>query len=272
MTVSALKGTLTLPKSPNVWITRDTARSTAFEAQLDPGRWQVNQLPVLQTVPAGKPQEQANVIRDLHSCDWIIFTSQNAVAHFAHLLTKHAQALTQRQHLAAVGEQTARAMREQGWSPEFVSEVADGRSLGETLLPLILESGADANPRVLFPCSVRASHDLQSALAGVTFVRFECYDTREHPDLAETLPRTPEPGVIVFTSPSAVDILLSRRTVDREAVVVSIGPATTDTLLAQGFPLVWEPAERSMAGLARMINGLYADSKTTSSPTIAAHP
>ncbi|MBI5867380.1 MAG: uroporphyrinogen-III synthase [candidate division Zixibacteria bacterium] len=87
--------------------------------------------------------------------------------------------------------------------------------------------------------------------------RFVCYDTIQHPDLEQTLLALPDPDVVVFTSPSAVKFLLACRTLPMHIHAVSIGPSTTDALIAAGFPLVWEAVDRSLEGLAEVVHGLF---------------
>jgi uroporphyrinogen-III synthase len=210
------------------------------------------------TIVAGDPAQQSAALENLHSYDWILFTSKRTVTRFAALLHEHGKTFDSGQRLAAVGARTAQAMREHGWRVDFISEVADGRSFGDAMRKRL----NDGPVRILFPCGARASNELEAALDGpaVAFERLVCYDTVESPDLAAQVETLPSPDVIVFTSPSAVHILLSRRPAEPHTKVVSIGPATTECLLGHGFPIVWEAVDRSMPGLAaEVVDGLNAN-------------
>ncbi|MEW5875372.1 MAG: hydroxymethylbilane synthase [Candidatus Zixiibacteriota bacterium] len=246
------------PDKVNVWITREYDKAGEFINALDPARFKTEALSVHAMIEAGDPQQQSASLKNLTAYDWVLFTSQKTVARFAALLKQHGASFQSGQRLAAVGSRTAKAMRDQGWRVDFISEVADGKSFGEAMRARL----RDTNARILFPCGAKASNDLEDSIggSGLDFERLVCYDTVESPSLAPQLERLAEPHLIVFTSPSAVDILLSRRRATRNTTVVSIGPATTDRLLSHGFPIVWETVDRSMTGLAAEVNsGLSAD-------------
>ena len=247
-----------------VWITRESERAAEFIGASGSDRLDITALPVFCAVDAGGHDSHLEVMAHLETYNWIIFTSQITVLQFAALMKKYETTLTPLTRLAAIGGKTKRAMEKQGWRVDFVSDVADAVSLGESFMVQLSATATDGNPssaRLLFPCSAKASHELELAAAksGITLERLVCYDTIEHPDLAQTVASLPQPDIVVFTSPSAADFLLARQDIDRETTVVSIGPATTDSLMAHGFPLVWESADRSLEGLAEVIHGLVAD-------------
>lgn len=247
-----------------VWITRAPARAAEFAQACDNSRVDVAALPVFVAVDAGDPDTQRRAMAGLNAYDWIIFTSQITVLQFANLMDQHGSAFTTQNRLAAIGAKTARAMKEQGWKVDFVSDVPDAVSLSEAFRAhLSGTSQGDVNSKqhMLFPCSAKASHELESAAekGGFELDRLVCYDTVAHPDLNSSISAQPQPDIVVFTSPSAAEFLLAESSLAPETAVVSIGPATTEYLLSRGFPLVWEAANRSMEGLAEVIHGLLAD-------------
>lgn len=267
-TVTYLRGepsvNLGSERRANVWITRALARAGEFVQACNSGRVDVAALPVFVAVDAGDGESQKTAMTGLGSYDWIIFTSQITVLQFANLMDEHGSAFSPQNRLAAIGAKTARAMKEQGWKVDFVSDVPDARSLSEAFKAYLSDtSDSDSNsrPHILFPCSAKASHELESAAekGGFDLDRLVCYDTIAHPDLKQSIGAQPQPDIVVFTSPSAAEFLLAESSLDPETAVVSIGPATTEYLLSRGFPLVWEAANRSMEGLAEVIHGLLAD-------------
>jgi hydroxymethylbilane synthase len=266
-TVNFLRGQLVLKldsgRRARVWITREPDRAAEFVNACDPNRVDVAALPVFCAVDAGDDDSKKQAVTGLESYDWIIFTSQITVLQFATLMAKHQAQFTARTRLAAIGAKTARSMKEQGWKADFVSDVADAVSLGEAFMAHLADSSkADdkSHPRILFPCSAKASHELESAAekSGFALEQLVCYDTVAHPDLKQTIAAQLQADIVVFTSPSAAEFLLAENNLTHETVVVSIGPATSEYLLAHGFPLVWEAADRSMEGLAEVIHGLIA--------------
>jgi len=158
-------------------------------------------------VDAGGHDSHLAVMAHLETYNWIIFTSQITVLQFAALMKKYETTLTPLTRLAAIGGKTKRAMEKQGWRVDFVSDVADAVSLGESFMVQLSATATDGNPssaRLLFPCSAKASHELEIAAAksGINLERLVCYDTIEHPDLAQTVASLPQPDIVVFTSPA----------------------------------------------------------------------
>lgn len=266
-TVAYLRGEPSLKldagQRARVWITRDPARAAEFVQACDSSQVDIAALPVFVAVDAGDADSQKQAMTGLASFDWIIFTSQITVLQFATRMDKYESSFTANTRLAAIGARTARAMKEQGWKVDFVSDVPDAVSLSEAFMAHLADSsGAEDKslPHVLFPCSAKASNELESAAArgGFKLERLVCYDTVAHPELKQTMAAQPQADIVVFTSPSAAEFLLAEDGLAPETAVLSIGPATTDYLLARGFPLVWEAANRSMEGLAEVIHGLIA--------------
>lgn len=241
----------------SVWITREPARVDEFCADCDPERFDVFAIPVFYAIPAGDAAQRARITGGLAKYRWAFFTSQTTVTEFARLLAEAGLALPAQLKIAAVGNKTARAIKSQGWRLDFVSDVADAQSLGERFVSHVRD---DAGP-ILFPCGAKASADLENIAgeSGLQLERFVCYDTIEHPDLKQTLMALPDPDLVVFTSPSAVKFLLASRPLPMHIHAVSIGPSTTDALIAAGFPIVWESVERSLEGLAEVVHGLFPE-------------
>jgi len=259
--VSYLRGVAPSPVDPGrrvrIWITREPARADEFCADCDPARFDVAAVPVFYAVKAGSPEQHKQALSRLASYGWIFFTSQTTVTEFARLMQEAGASLSPQTMIAAVGNKTARAIKHQGWRLDFVSEVADAESLGKQFVA----HPKAATGTILFPCGAKASADLEKIAlgGGLLLERLVCYDTIEHPDLAQTLLALPDPDAAVFTSPSAVKFLVARRALPSHIPVVSIGPSTTDTLVAAGFPIVWEAVDRSLKGLAEVVHGLYPE-------------
>lgn len=240
-----------------LWITREPARAAEFCNDCDTARFDIAAVPVFYAVSAGSSDQHRRILDRLSTYEWIFFTSQTTVTEFAELMRANNAVLGAQTKIAAVGNKTARAIQHHGWRLDFVSPIADAESLAlefQSAMP------TPAGP-ILFPCGAKASTDLEELAAanGYQIERFVCYDTIEHPDLGRTLMALPDPDAVVFTSSSAVNFLMARRSLPAHIPVVSIGPSTTDALLAAGFPIVWEAADRSLKGLAEVIHGLFPE-------------
>jgi hydroxymethylbilane synthase len=240
----------------SVWITREPERAQAFIQAVASPRLEAVPVPVFVTVEAGDRDHQRRCLADLAAYDWVIFTSQVTVREFKRLLQEHRAAFSPTTRLAAVGKKTAQAMREAGWAPHFVGDVADAVSLAEQFAAEF----KGAIGRVLFPCGAAAGEDLETGLAAEAgaFERLVCYDMVKHPQLAGCTRSLKDPAAVVFTSPQAARFLLSERSLPAQALPVAIGPATSEALLSLGCPLVFEAFDRSLEGTAEVIHGLFA--------------
>ena len=247
---------LTLDHAPRVWITREPGRAGGFLEQLAGSGVEVAAIPTFVAVEAGDADRQKAVLNTLSNYNWIVFTSQVTVTRFQDMMAQHKVAFPESMRLAAVGRKTAGAMTDAGWRVDFTSHIADAESLGEEFLA---RHGEEALS-MLFPCSAKAAQTLARTMSegSVTLERLVCYDTVAHPDLAATVAALPGPDIVAFTSPSAVDFLLACESVGRELVPISMGPSTTARLRERGFAVVWEPADRSLEGLAEVVHGLLA--------------
>ncbi len=238
-----------------LWITREPERAGDFSRALNSQRFQVTAVPVFKSRAAGNSDQQKNALANLDSYEWVMFTSQVAVREFKRLMDQYGATWSDDTRRAAVGKKTARAMSELGWTVDFVGQIADAASLAEQFA---FENRGEIG-RVLFPCGTRAGNDLEVGLesAVTRLERFECYDMDVHPDLPGTMAVASSPNVTVFTSPQAARFLLAERPLLKDCLTVSIGPATSDTLLSLGCTLVYEAFDRSLEGIAEVINGLF---------------
>ncbi|HUU46926.1 MAG TPA: uroporphyrinogen-III synthase, partial [Acidobacteriota bacterium] len=252
-----------------VWISRESERAGAFRSACDESLFDVWAVPTFYAIEAGSKDAHTAAARNLDSYDWVFLTSQIAVQRFAEILREHGVTLGERPRLAAIGHKTAAAIVQQGWKVSFISDVPDAHALAESFA----DAAGEHVGRILFPCARVASDTLQTEMAVECdgFERLVCYDTREHPQLAASIAALPDPDAIVFTSPQAARFLIARRPVDNKVVVVAIGPATTEALLAAGSKLVYESPERSLEGTAEVINGLFTAPATPPLAPYTAH-
>jgi hydroxymethylbilane synthase len=247
---------LSIGVSPvRVWITREPERVEDFSKALRSGRFQITSIPVFKAKAAGSAEQQKMALANLASYEWVMFTSQVAVHGFKGLMDQHNAKWSADTRRAAVGKKTARAMTELGWTVEFVGQVADAASLAEQFA---FENRGEIG-RVLFPCGTRAGNDLEIGLERVVtrMERLECYDMDVHPEMVKTIAASPIPHAIVYTSPQAARFLLAERPHLKECLAVSIGPATSETLLSLGCTFAYEAFDRSLEGIAEVINGLF---------------
>jgi uroporphyrinogen III methyltransferase/synthase len=190
--------------------------------------------------------------------DWLIFTSQNAVAiYWEQLLGRgcDARALAGLR-IAAVGPATAGALLEHGITVDVIPE----RFVAEGLLEIMRERDDVAGKRVLYVTAEGARDVLQTGLRemGAQVAVIEAYRSIIDGAGAETLARAISAGKVdlaTFTSGSAVKGYIEAVGEDLALQVpaASIGPQTSDALREAGIEVKAEAEESTIDGLVSAV-------------------
>ena len=237
-----------------VLVTRAAPQAGKLSAALREAGLVPVEVPVLEIGPPDELAPLDTALRQLNCYDWLLFTSANTVdALLARANTLNVRPTAgMRFKVAAVGEATAKALREAGFSVDLVPEkyVAEGlleALKGEMQGRFLLARAAQA--RDVIPDALRA--------AGAQIDVVEAYCNRMPDSAPAQLRAAIDQGIqlATFTSSSSVTHL-------RDAVLaanlawplpgvkaVSIGPVTTETLKECGWPPVTEALPFDMVGL-----------------------
>jgi uroporphyrinogen-III synthase len=190
--------------------------------------------------------------------DWVMFTSQNAVAIFWEQLLgagRDSRALAGVK-IAAVGPATAGALLERGITVDLIPK----RFVAEGLLELLRERDDMAGARVLYVTAQGARDVLPDGLeemrAGVTVI--EAYKSIPDGQGAEKLARAIEAGKVdlaTFTSASSVKAYVDAVGDDLALRVpaASIGEKTSDALREAGIEVRREAEESTIDGLVAAV-------------------
>jgi len=176
----------------------------------------------------------------LASCDWIVLTSVRGVKALAELPPGP--------RFAAVGTETARALRARGITPSHLPGRADGADLGDTLPDV-------KGKRIALVRASAASTDLPDRLRrrGATVEEVTAYRTVEGPAASAEKLRDaladPELAAVLFASGSAVRGFLDLGGSAR-LPAITIGPRTTNSARELGFVVMAEADAQSVSGLA----------------------
>jgi len=202
------------------------------------------EVPVLKIFPPKSFVPLDAALRDLESYHWLILTSANTVRALVERSAAIGVAPGQFDDLqvAAVGESTAKAAREAGFSVTFVPESYVAESLLEGLL------AQAKSQRILIARAAVARDVIPDALraAGATVSVVEAYQNLMPDEAPGLLRQALAQGIdaATFTSSSSVRHLASAAAEAQVAwpfggvVACSIGPVTSQTLRESG----WEPA------------------------------
>jgi uroporphyrinogen III methyltransferase/synthase len=215
---------------------------------------EVLELPALRVVPLdSEPLSEA--LDRIAEYDWVVFTSQNAVAFLWQALRvagRDARALAGRK-LACVGPATADALLARG----LAADVVPGRFVAEGVLEALDERDDVQGCRVLYVAAEGARDVLPDGLTDrgcrvdVVPVYRTASDGAGSGVLREAL-STGRVDAVTFASASAVRGFVEAVGAElaRRAPAVSIGPVTSDAVRAAGITLAVEASDASIDGLA----------------------
>lgn len=213
-----------------VFITRHVAHDGHFRNVLEGNGFHVDGFPLIET--------RSIPFKELPACEWIFFSSKNAVRHF--FLQRP---VLSGQRFACIGRATAEALRAEGHRAEFIGSQADTRMAGKQF------ATRAGSQRVLFPQAKGSMRSIQQQ-----FVR---KDQVIDLPVYETIKReggpVPAADIMVFTSPSNVAAFFEQHTVDARQAVVAMGDATAAALREFRIIHPGMPDTYDEAGLARAV-------------------
>jgi uroporphyrinogen III methyltransferase/synthase len=220
-----------------ILVTRPEGPSDTLVQALRQRGYRVHAVPTMQTEPVDfNPQLLAD-------CDWIVVTSVRGV--------QSMREMPSGPRFAAVGPETARALRARGVEPAHVPSQADGADLGDTLPDV-------DGKRVALVRASAAATDLPDRLRlrGAIVREVTAYRTVEAPaasrePLREAL-MDADLGAVVFASGSAVRGFLQLGG-SLELAAITIGPHTSATARENGFKVIAEADTQSVTGLVSAI-------------------
>ncbi len=217
-----------------VLVTRPGGESDPLVQALRQRGYRVHAVPTVQT------EAVVLDLSSLASYDWVVFTSARGVDALAELPTGP--------RFAAVGTETAKALRARGVVPAHVPATADGANLGRTLPDI-------EGKRVALVRASAADSDLPEILRrrGAIIEELTAYRTVGAPRGSARLLRTaladPDLRAAVFASGSAVRGFIGRGGT-AQVPAITIGARTSARARELGFRVIAEAGTQSVAGLA----------------------
>ncbi|MFO0984567.1 MAG: hydroxymethylbilane synthase [Planctomycetota bacterium] len=199
--------------------------------------------------PVADPDQDQleRVMQDLRSVDWVLFRSVTAVELFAPMLLETGEF---RGRIGAIGAATKNALIERGFSVDIEPQDA----VSEGLVKAFLDRGVRAPSHILLPGPHAGRTVLRDALVahGYRVTELKLYR------LQRTQAEQPLPDrvdAIVFSSPSAVSAFLDEQAIPAGALVVTIGPVTSDALRSRGLAVHREAARHDTQGIIEALVG-----------------
>lgn len=197
------------------------------------------EIPLISFRPIDHTKTILQTISNLHTYDWIIFTSNVTVETFFSFV-KNINVLSSVK-VAAIGEKTEQALLEKGIAADFVPEEYVAEKFVEKFLPLV-ESGI----KILIPKGNLAREYIARSLTGKgalvdELIVYETYFPEESKAKLLEMISNRELHILTFTSPSTVthfmNVINEYSLLDciGECVIACIGPVTKERALAAGL-------------------------------------
>jgi uroporphyrinogen-III synthase len=247
-----------------VAITRSRDQASDLSSKLAAYGAEVLELPLIAVRKAVDAETLADVVAELGSYDWIVFTSVNGVRFFFeefYRLFDDIRALGLLR-FAAVGETTAAAIRREHIKVECQPEVATADALADALVAMgsldsskILVVAGNLNREVLVT-------KLEAARAIVD--RLQVYQTEKTDLAADPVAadfRARGADAILFASSSSVQSFVDQAAAlqlaksARRPLAGSIGPQTSETMRKAGMPVDFEAKTPGIDSLIEALVG-----------------
>jgi hydroxymethylbilane synthase len=246
-------------------VTRAAAQAAPLVAALQSQGAEVVELATIRLEdPADGGAALREAARRLGRFDWVVFTSENAVARLcAEIPDLRAFAEVR---VAAIGTGTARALRDRGIEADLVPARFVGEALVEAFPP------GFPGGRVLLPRAAVARDVVPEGLRrlGWHVEVVEAYQTAPTAPSPVALARARTADAITFTSPSTVTGYRGLFPAGKAPpVVASIGPVTSATVRAAGMAVTVEAGVHSIDGLVEALVAWATDHPRSPAPLSA---
>ena len=186
--------------------------------------------------------------------DWLIFTSQNAVEAFCSKVKRHQlNPASFNAKIAAVGSKTAELLSENHFNVSFTPTVFSA----DVFVKEFPEVAGD-QPKCLFLRGSKAKDTLKDGMP-FELNEWTVYDSHENPATIEPfthLIQSKEQPIIIFASPSAVDVFASKIAPVvgwRKAQYASIGHITAARIQHYGAQVTYKPSNYTMLAVIEEI-------------------
>ncbi len=243
-------------------VTRAREQASELAGKLVALGAEVIELPLIQVSKEVRPELLADVLVELGSYDWIVFTSANGVRYFFEEFHRVFDDIRSLGFLrfACVGDATAKAIAERHIKVECQPAVATAEALADAL---IATGSLDSAKLLVITGSlnrdtlVRKIEEARAIVDQLQVYKTEKTDLRAEPAAADFRARGAD--AILFASSSAVQSFVDQAASLRLAtgatrpLAGSIGPQTGETMKKSGMPIDFEAKTPSLDALVEAL-------------------
>ena len=218
------------------------------------------EMPTLRIEPPRDLLEFGQLVQDVHTYDWLVFTSPNGVKAFFDMFFKIYNDTREIGgcRIAAVGPATAACVREY----HLLVDLQPSEAVAEALIKAFVKDSSVENLKMLIVRPEKARDVLMKELTKMGAIVDEAIAYRTEPEKdAAAISRFREEGadLITFASSSAVENFMALQLpLPPNLRTASIGPVTSATMRELGLPVDIEAKRHDIAGLTDAIRGYYS--------------
>ena len=242
-------------------VTRTRKQAGALSAGLRQLGADVFELPTIRIEPPTDLREFAELVRDAHTYEWLVFTSPNGVTAFFDIFFKMYDDVRSigGAKIAAIGPATAAKVREYRLAVDLQPE----EFVAEAVVKAFQAQGSLENVAVLLARAEQARDVLPNELARLGAIVDEAVAYRtvaETEDASGALARFRDEGadLITFTSSSTVENFMALKLpLPASLKTASIGPVTSRTMRELGLTVDFEAKQYDIPGLLAAIRAYY---------------
>ncbi|HZJ15672.1 MAG TPA: uroporphyrinogen-III C-methyltransferase [Chthoniobacteraceae bacterium] len=242
-------------------VTRTRKQAGVLSAGLRDLGADVIELPTIRIEPPKDLRAFAELVRDAHTYEWIIFTSPNGVTAFFDLFFKMYEDVRSigGAKIAAIGPATAAKVREQ----RLAVDLQPKEFVAEAVVEAFQDFGSIDNVTILIARAEQARDVLPTALTklgAIVDVGVAYRTVPETEDISGALERFRNEGadLVTFTSSSTVENFLALKLpLPPQLVTASIGPITSQTMREHGLKVDIEAKQHDIPGLLAAIRAYY---------------
>lgn len=261
--ISRMTASKSLPlKGRRIAVTRSREHASELSRKIVALGGEVIELPLIEVAKDVNTETLSDVISELGSYDWIVFTSANGVRFFFDEFFRLFDDIRSLGliRFACVGDTTAKAVGEYHIRVECQPKVATGDALADELVA----TGSLDSAKVLVVTGnlnrdtlVKKLEDARAIVDRLPVYRTEKTDLKEEPAASDFRARGAD--AILFASSSAVQSFVDQAAalkLEKKAkrpVAGSIGPQTSETMKKVGMPIGFEAKTPSLDALVEAL-------------------
>ena len=248
-----------------IFLSRSPSQANKFTDPLKNSPCTVHSIPVIETNLWKKP-ENVEILNHFDEFDWVFFTSAKGVRFFQET-TEWLEWTMERLHakkIAAVGTGTAAALKDRGYSVDFIPSTFDAEHLGREFLDV-------EQPKKILLIKgelSRTTMDEKFKKHAIDFENMYVYRTVTNDEVKDQLNcefQAQPFDYYVFTSPSSIHAFFELLDIYPENIFdqpcFCIGRTTEYAALNAGFKKTFIPEEYTLQGLATRVRQVIEEAK-----------